>query len=173
MDKKEYWEKVNDEDKTLAKLYPELHQSGYYDIEGDLLPKHKREQYDYIPRGFINSGVFFKLTAKDKNIYFFLSSKCNPSRNTKVTNNKIVEETGIPGITVKRSLRRLEFYHFIHRRKYFIRPKVSMRITTLQRWDSAYKLLVLEGKIKAKSSKDKNPIITPYLPSKFKKSDLF
>ena len=48
-------------------------------------------------------------------------------------------------------------------------PKLTRRIITLLRWDFAYKLLVKEGKIKAISGKDKNPIITPYLPKKFKK----
>jgi len=166
MNKKEYQEYRNNEDKTLVDLYPELNQSGIYDSEGNKLPKPKREQYDPIPRGFINSGIFFKLTARDKDIYFFLSSKCNFQRNTRVTNYRIERETGIPNITIKRALRKLKFYHFISSRKYFIRPKVSMRIITLSRWDTAYKLLVKEGKIKALSGEDKSPIITPYLPDK-------
>ena len=172
MDKKEYQELINDEDKTLVNLYPELNQSGCYDNEGNRLPKDKREQYDPMPRGFTNSGLFFKLTSKDKDIYFFLSSKCNLYRNTRSKNICITRETGIPDITIKRSLRRLEFYHFIHRRVYSIGPKSKRRITTLLRWDSAYKLLVKEGKIKAISDKE-IVFITPYLPNKFRKSDLF
>ena len=168
MNKEEYQEYINKEDKILASLHPELNQSGIYDNEGNKLPKLKREQYDPIPRGFITSGLIEKLTSRDLYIYFFLSSKCNPQRNTRIMNKCITRETGIPDITIKRSLSRLQFYHFIHRRKYFIKPKVSMRITTLQRWDSAYKLLVEEGKIKAESSKDTNPIITSYLPKNFK-----
>jgi len=172
MDKKEFKERMDTEDKTLVNFNPELNQSSCYDNEGNLLPKDKRESFSYLPNGFINSGLWFKLTVKDKDIYFFLASKCNLWRNTRKLNPDIIRETGIPNITIKRSLRRLEFYHFINRRKYFIRPMVSRRIITLSRWDTAYKLLVREGKIKAISSKDTNPIITPYLPGKFKKSDL-
>ncbi|MBA7610890.1 hypothetical protein ES703_18104 [subsurface metagenome] len=109
------------------------------------------------------------LTKKDKDIYEFLASKCTWYRNTRKTNPDITEETGIPDITIKRSLKRLEFYHFIHRRPYSMGPKLTRRIITLLRWDTAYKLLVREGKIKATSGKDTNPIITPYLPKKVKK----
>lgn len=155
----------------MVNLYPELNQSGIYDSEGDKLPKSKREQYDPIPRGFINSGLFFNLTSKDKDIYFFLSSKCNPWRNTRMTNDYITGETKIPDITIKRALRRLKFYHFISSRKYFIRPNVSKRIIALLRWDTAYKKLIKEGKIKAISDKEID-FITPYLPNKFRKGDL-
>ncbi len=171
MNKKEFKEKMDLEDKTLVNLYPELNQSGLYDNEGNLLPKEKREQYDPIPRGFTDSRVLFKLTAKDKDIYFFLSSKCNWWRNTRKTNPDINRETGIPNITIERSLRRLEFYHFIHRRVYSMGPKSKRRIITLLRWDTAYKLLIKEGKIKAISDKE-IVFITPYLLDKFKKSDL-
>lgn len=171
MNKKEYQEYRNDEDKTLVNLYPELNQSSLYDNEGTLLPKDEREQFDYIPRGFINSGLFFMLTNRDIDIYFFLSSKCNWWRNTRRTNKYITRETGIPNITIERSLRRLEFYHFIHRRVYSMGPKSKRRVITLSRWDSAYKLLIKEGKIKTISNKE-IVFITPYLPDKFKKSDL-
>lgn len=154
MDKKEYQEYRNKEDKTLVNFYPELNQSGIYDSEGNKLPKSKIEQYDPIPRGFINSELFFKLTARDKDIYFFLSSKCNKWRNTRVTNDYITRETGIPDITIKESLKKLKFYHFISSRKYFIKPNVSKRIVILLRWDTAYKRLVKEGKIKANSGED-------------------
>lgn len=154
MDKKEYQEYRNKEDKTLVNFHPELNQSGIYDSEGNKLPKSKIEQYDPIPRGFINSELFFKLTARDKDIYFFLSSKCNKWRNTRVTNDYITRETGIPDITIKESLKKLKFYHFISSRKYFIKPNVSKRIVILLRWDTAYKRLVKEGKIKANSGED-------------------
>lgn len=154
MDKKEYQEYRNREDKTLVNFHPELNQSGIYDSEGNKLPKSKIEQYDPIPRGFINSELFFKLTARDKDIYFFLSSKCNKWRNTRVTNDYITRETGIPDITIKESLKKLKFYHFISSRKYFIKPNVSKRIVILLRWDTAYKRLVKEGKIKANSGED-------------------
>ena len=172
MKKKEFKEKMDLEDKTLVNFHPELNQSSCYDNEGNLLPKEKRESFSYMPNGFINSGLSRMLTKKDRDIYDFLASKCSWWRNTRKTNKYITRETKIPNITIERSLRRLEFYHFINRRKYFIRPMVSRRIITLSRWDTAYKLLVREGKIKAISSKDTNPIITPYLPGKFKKSDL-
>jgi hypothetical protein len=172
MDKEEYRELRDNEDKTLVNFNPELNQSGYYDNEGNILPKNKREQYDPLPRGFIDSGLWYKLTARDKDIYFFLSSKCNNWRNTKKTNPYITRETGIPDITVKRSLRRLEFYHFICKRPYSMGPKSKRRVITLLRWDNAYKLLIKEGKIKATSSKE-ILFITPYLPDKFKKSDRF
>ncbi|MBA7532473.1 hypothetical protein ES705_24699 [subsurface metagenome] len=169
MDKKEFKEKMNLEDKTLVNLYPELNQSSLYDNEGNLLPKEKRESFISMPTGFVLSGLSRMLTKRDKDIYEFLASKCNWYRNTRKTNPDITEETGIPDVTIKRSLKRLEFYHFIHRRRYSMGPKLTRRIITLQRWDSAYKLLAIEGKIKATSSKDTNPIITPYLPKKFKK----
>lgn len=168
MNKKEYQEYRNNEDKTLVNLNPELNQSSCYDNEGNLLPKEKRESFSYMPNGFINSGLSRMLTKKDKDIYEFLASKCNWWRNTRKTNPDITRETGIPEVTIKRALERLEFYHFIYRRKYFIRPMQSRRVITLSRWDSAYKLLVKEGKIKAISDKE-IVFITPYLPGKFKK----
>jgi len=170
MKKKEFKERMDLEDKTLISFHPELNQSSLYDNEGNLLPKEKRESFSYMPNGFINSGLISKLTHKDFEIYFFLASKCNWWRNTRKTNPDITRETKIPNMTIKRSLRRLEFYHFIHRRRYSMGPKSKRRIITLQRWDSAYNLLVKEGKIKANSGKDQDPIITPYLPKKSKKS---
>jgi len=169
MDKKEFKERMDLEDKTLVNFHPELNQSSCYDNEGNLLPKEKRESFSYMPNGFINSGLISKLTHKDFEIYFFLASKCNLWRNTKKTNPDITEETKISKITIDRSLRRLEFYHFLHRRVYSMGPKLTRRIITLQRWDSAYELLVKEGKYKAYSGKDQDPIITPYLPKTFKK----
>ena len=169
MKKKEFKEKMDLEDKTLVNFNPELNQSSCYDNEGNLLPKEKRESFSYMPNGFINSGLISKLTHKDFEIYFFLASKCNWWRNTRRTNPDITRETKIPNKTIKRSLRRLEFYHFINRRVYSMGPKSKRRIITFLRWDSAYKLLVKEGKIKANSGKDQDPIITPYLPKKSKK----
>ncbi|MBA7554638.1 hypothetical protein ES705_47267 [subsurface metagenome] len=170
MDKKEFKEKMDLEDKTLVNFNPELNQSSLYDNEGNLLPKERRESFSYMPNGFINSGIISKLTHKDFEIYFFLASKCNWWRNTRKTDPDITEETGISKITIDRSLRRLEFYHFINRRVYSMGPKSKRRIITLLRWDTAYKLLVKEGKYKANSGKDQDPIITPYLPKQFKKS---
>ncbi|GAI71998.1 unnamed protein product, partial [marine sediment metagenome] len=144
MGKKEYQEKMNNEDKTLVNFNPELNQSSLYDNEGNLLPKDKRESFSYLPNGFINSGLISKLTHKDFEIYFFLASKCNGYRNTRKTNPDITREIGIPEVTIKRALERLEFYHFIHRRRYSMGPKLKRRIITLQRWDTAYKLLVTE-----------------------------
>jgi len=171
MNKKEYQEYRNNEDKTLINFHPELNQSGCYDNEGDLLPKSEREQYDPIPRGFVKSELFSKLTSKDLFIYFFLSSKSNPQRNTWITNKFIIRETGVPDVTIKRALAKLEFYHLISRRRYFTKPNTdkTTRIITLLRWDTAYKRLVIEGKIKAISSKE-IVFVTPYLPKKFKKS---
>ncbi len=170
MNKKEFKEKMDLEDKTLVNLHPELNQSALYDNEGNLLPKERRESFSYISNGFINSGLSRMLTKRDRDIYDFLASKCSWWRNTRKTNPDITEETGIPEVTIKLSLRRLEFYHFIHRRRYSMGPKLTRRITTLQRWDSAYKLLVREGKIRAISDKE-IVFITPYLPKKFKKKD--
>ena len=168
MEKKEFRERMDLEDKTLVNFNPELNQSSFYDNEGNLLPKEKRESFSYLPNGFINSGLWFKLTAKDKDIYFFLASKCNRWRNTKKMNLDITSETGIPEVTIKRALERLEFYRFIHRRPYSTGPKSKRRIITLLRWDTAYKLLVKEEKIKAKSSKE-IIFISPYLPKEFRK----
>jgi len=169
VDKKTYQERRNNEDKTLVNFNPELNQSSCYDNEGNLLPKKKRESFSYMPNGFINSRLSSNLTKKDKDIYEFLASKCNLWRNTKKTNPDITRETGIPEVTIKRALERLEFYHFIHRRRYSMGPKSKRRVITLSRWDTAYKLLVKEGKIKAISDKE-IIFITPYLPGKFKKS---
>jgi hypothetical protein len=168
MKKKEYQERRNNEDKTLVNLYPELNQSSIYDNEGNLLPKEKRESFSYMPNGFIDSGLSRMLTKKDKDIYEFLASKCNWWRNTRKTNPDITRETGISDKTIKRALKKLEFYHFIDRRPYSLGPKLKRRIITLLRWDSAYKLLIKEGKIKAISDKE-IVFITPYLPKKFKK----
>jgi len=156
MKKKEYQEKMNNEDKTLVNFHPELNQSLAYDNEGNRLKKKDMENFDYIPRGFIDSGLIFKLTRSSLKIYFFLSSKCYPSRNTWVTNDYITRGTGISGETIKRSLKELRFYHFISSRKYFTRPNLnrSRRVITLLRWGTAYKRLVIEGKIKAISGED-------------------
>lgn len=168
MDKEEYKERLDLEDKTLVNFNSGLNQSSFYDNEGNLLPENKRESFSLLPNGFINSGLWFKLTAKDKDIYFFLASKCNRWRNTKKTNLDITRETGIPEVTIKRALERLAFYRFINRRLYSMGPKSKRRIITLLRWDTAYKRLVREGKIKAKSSKE-IIFITPYLPKEFRK----
>lgn len=164
MDKKKFKERMDREDKTLVNLHPELNQSSLYDNEGNLLPKEKRESFSYLPNGFINSGLSRMLTKRDRDIYDFLASKCSGYRNTRKKNRDITEETGIPNETIKKSLRRLEFYHFIHRRRYSMGPKLKRRITTLQRWDTACKLLVKEGKFDIESG-----LITPYLPKEFKK----
>ncbi len=63
MKKKEYQEKMNNEDKTLVNFHPELNQSLAYDNEGNRLKKKDMENFDYIPRGFIDSGLLLKLTA--------------------------------------------------------------------------------------------------------------
>ena len=162
MDKKEFRELMDNEDKTLININPELNQSGIYDNEGNRVKKAKREQFDYIPRGFIDSGLIFYLTGKkDIKLYIFLSSKCNKWRNTRVTNDFIIKNTGLKNRTINRALKRLEFYHFISRRKYYMRSGMR-RIITLLRWDTAYKKLVKEGKMKAESNKDISPIIIPY-----------
>ncbi len=151
MDNKKYRERMDNEDKTLVNFHPELNQSGMLDNEGNKIVKTKREQFEYIPRGFIDSGLIFCLAGKkDIALYLFLSSKCCKWKNTRITNNAIIEKTGLKNATINRSLRRLEYYHFITRRKYYIKPRVNRRIITLLRWENAYKKLVKEGKIQAK-----------------------
>ena len=148
MDKKEYRERRDNEDQTLVNFNPEVNQSGIYNNEGEKLPKEKREQFDYIPRGFIKSGLIYYLTGKkDLKLYLFLSSKCNRYRNTRVTNAFIIRNTGLKNATINRALRILEFYHFISRRVYYIGLNKKSRIITLLRWDTAYNLLLKEGKI--------------------------
>ena len=145
---------MDKDDQTLINFNPELNQSGIYDNEGSRLKKTKREQFDYIPRGFIDSGLIFYLTGKkDIKLYIFLSSKCNKWRNTRVTNDFITKNTGLKNATINRALKRLEFYNFITRRKYYMRSGMR-RVITLLRWDTAYKKLIEEGKIKAKSDKE-------------------
>jgi len=154
MNKKEFRERMDLEDKTLVNFNPELNQSGLYDNEGNKIDTDEREGFVSVPIGFVNSGIFFKLTSKDKDIYFFLASKCNRWRNTRVTNKHISESTGLKDTTIKRSLKRLEFYRFISRRRYSVGPKAKRRIITLLRWETAYKKLIEEGKIKAISDKE-------------------
>ena len=162
MEKKEFRERMDLEDKTLVNFNPELNQSNTYDNEGNRLRTEKKEQFSYIPMGFIRSGIIYCLPGNNVlAIYNYLSSKCNKWRNTQVTTATITKDTGISEKTIKKVLRILEYYHLISRRRYYIRPKRKRRIITLLRWDTAYKMLVKEGKIKAIS--DKEIIhITPY-----------
>lgn len=137
---------MDNEDKTLINFNPELNQSGIFDNEGNRIDKTKLEQFDYIPRGFIDSGLIFYLEGKDIILYFFLSSKCNKWRNTRVTNEFIVKHTGFKNATINRSLRRLELFHFISRRNYYTGPKGKRRIITLLRWNTAYKKITKTDK---------------------------
>ena len=85
MDQKEFRERMDNEDKTLINFNPELNQSGIFDNEGNRIEKTKLEQFDYLPRGFIDSGLIFCLTGeKDIALYLFLSSKCCKWRNTRI-----------------------------------------------------------------------------------------
>lgn len=162
MDKKEYREMRDNEDKTLINFNPELNQSGIFDNEGDRLKKVKTEQFSYIPMGFIKSGIIYCLPGKNiLRIYHYLSSKCNKWRNTQVINETIIKDTGLSEQTIKDGLRVLEFYHLINRRRYYIRPNRKRRIITLLRWDTAYKKLIEESKIKAFSADDVHHIV-PY-----------
>jgi len=155
MDKKEYREMIDNEDKTLININPELNQSGVYDNEGNILKPEKKEQFSYMPMGFIKSGIIYCLPGNNVlKIYHYLSSKCNKWRNTQVKTDTIIKDTGISEKTLKKVLRILEYYHLISRRRYYIRPKRKRRIITLLRWDTAYKMLVKEGKIKAISDKE-------------------
>ena len=131
---------MDNEDKTLINFNPELNQSGIFDNEGNRIEKTKLEQFDRIPRGFIDSDLIFYLKGKDLILYFFLSSKCNKWRNTRVTNKFIIKNTGLKNATINRSLRRLELFHFISRRKYYISPGRNRRIITLLKWDTAKKI---------------------------------
>jgi hypothetical protein len=155
MGKKEFRELMDKEDKTLINFNPELNQSGIYDNEGNRLKKAKTEQFSSIPMGFISSGIILILPGKYAlTLYHYLSSKCDKWRNTQVTNETIIKDTGLSERTIKDGLRVLEFYHLINRRRYYIRPNRKRRIITLLRWDTAYKKLIEEGKIKAFSADD-------------------
>jgi len=162
MEKKEFRERMDLEDKTLVNFNPELNQSLTYDNEGNKLAKEDMENFDYIPRGFVDSGLIFYLPGiNDLKIYFYLSSKCSKWRNTQVKTETIIKDTGLSEVTIKRALKALEFYNFISRRRYYIRPNRKRRIITLLRWNTAYKKLIKEGKIKAISDKE-IVFITPY-----------
>lgn len=155
MDKKEFRKLKDLEDKTLVNFNPELNQSLAYDNEGNKLAKGDMENFDYIPRGFIDSGLIFYLSGiNDLKLYLYLSSKCNKWRNTQVKTETIIKDTGLSEATIKRALRVLEFYNFIHRRRYYIGLNKKRRIMTLLRWGTAYKKLIKEGKIKAISDKE-------------------
>ena len=155
MDKKEFQELMDKEDKTLINFNPELNQSGIYDNEGNRIKKAKMEQFSYIPMGFINSGIILCFPGKFVlAVYHYLSSKCNKWRNTQVKTESIIEDTGLSKGTIKDGLRALEFYHLISRRIYYIGMNRKRRIITLLRWDTAYKKLVEEEKIKAHSVND-------------------
>jgi hypothetical protein len=165
--KKDEWqEKLNQQDNELVAFNPELSQGLSYDYEGNRLPKHKIEQFDYIPRGFIDSGIIFKLPKKAIQLYMFLSSKCNKHRNTRITDLEIVRMTGLKKITIRRSLSRLKYYHLIRSRIYYVRPKMRRRVTVLLRWETAYPELCRENKIIAFSSKDVSSMIADYKPKK-------
>ncbi|GAG96924.1 unnamed protein product, partial [marine sediment metagenome] len=130
-------------------------QSLAYDNEGNKLAKEDMENFDYIPRGFIDSGLIFHLPGiNDLKLYLYLSSKCSKWRNTQVKTETIIKDTGLSEATIKRALRVLEFYNFIYRRRYYIGLNKKRRIITLLRWDTAYKKLIKEGKIKAISDKE-------------------
>jgi len=155
MDKKEFRELMDKNDKTLINFNPELNQSNIYDNEGEILKPEKREQYSYMPMGFIKSGIINSLPGSNTlKMYHYLSSKCNKWRNTQVKTDTIIKDTGISEKTIKEALRILEYYHLISRRRYYIRPKRKRRIITLLRWNTAYKKLIKEGKIKAISDKE-------------------
>lgn len=155
MEKKEFRERMDNEDKTLINFHPELNQSGIFDNEGNILKEEKKEQFSYMPMGFIKSGIIYYLPGKNVlTIYHYLSSKCNKWRNTQVKTETINKDTGISEKTIKEVLRILEYYHLISRRIYYIGPKRKRRIITLLRWDTAYKKLIKDGRIKAKSDKE-------------------
>jgi hypothetical protein len=155
MDQKEFQGLMDKEAKTLINFNPELNQSGIYDNEGNRIKKAKMEQFSYIPMGFINSGIIYCLPGKHiLTIYHYLSSKCNKWRNTQVKTESIIEDTGLSKETIKEALKVLEFYHLISRRRYYIGRNRKRRIITLLRWDTAYKKLVEEEKIKAHSAND-------------------
>jgi len=105
------------------------------------------------------------LPGKAKDLYLFLSTKCNKHRNTRITDTEIMRMTGMKKITIRRSLSRLKYYHLIDSRTYYVRPKIKRRIITLLRWETAYQLLCHENKIVAFNSKDVSMVVD-YTPKK-------
>jgi len=153
INKREWQEKINQENEELVVFNPELAQ-GFYDSEGNKLPKEKMEQFIYKPIGFVKSGINDKLKESDLKIYEYLASRCNRHRNTRATNLEIQRKTGYSNTTVKESLRRLNWYCLIKSRPYYVRPKRKRRVITLLRWDTAYPELCRENKIKAINKND-------------------
>ncbi|MBA7539958.1 hypothetical protein ES705_32247 [subsurface metagenome] len=164
MDKKEFKEKMNLEAQTMVNLYPELNQSGYLDNKGNVLPKGDWEPYYPTSQGFVKQDLISVLTRSDFRIYYYLQSVCDKWRDTQVKTEVIIEDLKLSEDTIKNSLRKLEFYHFISRRTFFVGTNYKRRIIVLLRWDTAYKLLLKEGKIQANNENDVY-LITPYLPS--------
>jgi hypothetical protein len=153
INKREYQEKLNQENDELVALNPELAQ-GFYDHLGNKLPKEKMEQFAYKPMGFINSGINDKLLESDLKIYDYLASRCNKHRNTRATNLEIQRARGYSNTTVKESLRRLRWYHLIRSKPYYVGPKRKRRVIYLLKWGTAYPDLCRENKIKAVNKND-------------------
>ena len=163
MDKKEFQDKMNLEDQTMVNLYPELNQSGCYDNEGNLLPKGDWEPYYPTSQGFVKQNLISVLTRSDFRIYYYLQSVCCKFRNTQVKTKTIIEDLKLSEHTIKNSLRKLEYYHFIGRRNFFVGKNRKRRLIWLSRWNTAYKKLLEEGKIQANNENDVY-LISPYLP---------
>jgi hypothetical protein len=154
INQREWQEKLNQENDELVAFNPELAQGLSYDHIGNKLPKEKIEQFVYKPMGFIKSGINDHLKESDLKIYDYLASKCNKHRNTRSTNLEIHRATGYSITTIKLSLARLQWYHLIRSRPYYVRPKRKRRIIVLLRWETAYPELCREKKIKAINKND-------------------
>ena len=159
----EFQDKMDLQDQTMVNLYPEVNQSGYLDNEGNPLPKGDWEPYYPTSQGFVKADLTSVLTGSDFRIYYYLQSVCCKFRNTQVKTETIIEDLKLSKHAIKDSLKKLEYYHFINRRLYSMGPKTKRRIITLLRWDTAYKMLLEEGKIQANNENDVY-LISPYLP---------
>jgi len=164
----EFQDKMDLQDQTMVNLYPEVNQSGYLDNEGNPLPKGDWEPYYPTSQGFVKQDLVSVLTRSDFRIYYYLQSVCCKFRNTQVKTETIIEDLKLSKHTIKDSLKKLEYYHFINRRLYSMGPKTKRRIITLLRWDTAYKKLLEEGKIQANNENDVY-LISPYFPDVKKK----
>ena len=150
-----------------AKLYPELNQGlEVFNEAGEWVIGKKKEQFSAIAWRYIKEGVLAELKGNTVKVLLAIASLTGKQRFTKAGNECISEYAGVDIKTVKKSLKELEFYHFIKRN---LIPSGSLkkrkRRIVLQRWDTAKALLINDKRIIVN---DKGKVIF-VIPNPFKK----
>jgi len=150
MNKKEYWERINKEDKELAIKYPEINGGNeIFNKNGEVILTLKPEQTLRYPMGFIHSGIIRELSSNAVKVFNIIISISNRKyRNTTALNEMIGRLSGISLKTLKYIFKELKFYHLIH--IHYLpggSRKNRKRKITLSRWDTALSLLIKEKKV--------------------------